>query len=152
MGLRTRAKHLPHVVLLIVSLLIAKSGKPNATGEELLLPAVSEVPSAVLHKSPYHIIKIILLSNNSVQRHIDEMAENVEETLCSLLRTTEFTLLLDESIPPGNESLLLAYVRFTKKMKVWLQSCYLQGKEKQIQIQSQYFLLTLFKHNIGCLE
>ena len=40
------------------------------------------------------------------------MAENVEETLSKMLMTTEFSLQLDESTLPGNESLLLAYVRF----------------------------------------
>ena len=42
------------------------------------------------------------------------MAENVEETLCKMLMTTEFSLQLDESTLPGNESLLLAYVRFIR--------------------------------------
>ena len=42
------------------------------------------------------------------------MAENIEETLCNMLRTTEFSLQLDESTLPGNESLLLAYVCFVK--------------------------------------
>ena len=42
------------------------------------------------------------------------MAENVEETLNKMLMTTEFILQLDESTLPGNESLLLAYVRFIK--------------------------------------
>ena len=42
------------------------------------------------------------------------MAENVEETLSKMLMTTEFRLQLDESTLPGNESLLLAYVRFIK--------------------------------------
>ena len=42
------------------------------------------------------------------------MAENVEETLSKMLMTTEFSLQLDESTLPGNESLLLAYVRFIK--------------------------------------
>lgn len=97
-----------------ISLLIAKSGKPHTIGEELILPAVSEVLSTVLHKSPHDIIKTIPLSNNSVQRRIDEMAENVEDVLCSILRTTDFALQLDESTLPGNESLLLAYVRFIK--------------------------------------
>lgn len=97
-----------------ISLLIAKSGKPHTIGEELILPAVSEVLRTVLHKSPHDIIKMIPLSNNSVQRRIDEMADNVEDTLCSTLRTTEFALQLDESTLPGNESLLLAYVRFIK--------------------------------------
>uniref|UniRef100_A0A5S6QJE1 DUF4371 domain-containing protein n=1 Tax=Trichuris muris TaxID=70415 RepID=A0A5S6QJE1_TRIMR len=42
------------------------------------------------------------------------MAEDVEDTLCSLLRNREFSLVLDESTLPGNEAILLAYVRFIK--------------------------------------
>jgi hypothetical protein len=42
------------------------------------------------------------------------MADDVEDTLCSVLRMTDFALQLDESTLPGNKSLLLAYVRFIK--------------------------------------
>ena len=97
-----------------ISLLIAKAGKPHTIGEELILPAVKEAIKTVLHKSPEQIIKSIPLSDNSVQRRVDKMSENVEETLIKMLMTTEFSLQLDESTLPGNESLLLAYVRFIK--------------------------------------
>ena len=74
-----------------ISLLIAKAGKPHTIGEELILPAVKEVIKTVLHKSPEQVIKSIPLSDNSVQRRVDKMAENVEETLCKMLMTTEFS-------------------------------------------------------------
>ena len=98
-----------------ISLLIAKSGKPNTFGEELILPAVSEVISTVLHKPAFDITKRIPLSNNSVQRRIDEMAQCVENSLCDYLKTSEFSLQLDESTLPGNEALLLAYVKCVKE-------------------------------------
>jgi len=101
-----------------ISLLIARSGKPHTIGEELSLPAVREVLHTVLHKSPDQIIKAILVSDSSVQRGVDEMAANIEETLCNILATTEFSLQLEESTLPGNESLLLAYVRFVKDEKL----------------------------------
>ena len=97
-----------------ISLLIAKAGKPRTIGEELILPAVKEVIKTVLHKSPEQVIKSIPLGDNSVQRRVDQMAENVEETLSKMLMTTEFSLQLDEYTFPRNESLLLAYVRFIK--------------------------------------
>lgn len=70
------------------------------------MPAVSEVLSTV-HKSPYKIIKTTLLSNNYVQKRVDEMADSVQKTLCCILRTTDFALQMDESSLPCNESLLL---------------------------------------------
>ncbi|XP_056647440.1 SCAN domain-containing protein 3-like [Diorhabda sublineata] len=95
-----------------ISLLIAKSGKPHTIGEQLILPAVEEVIKTVLHKPAFDIIKKIPLSNNSVQRRIDEMSDDIENFLCKYLQTTHFSIQLDESTLPGNEALLLAYVRF----------------------------------------
>ncbi|KFD45889.1 hypothetical protein M513_13227, partial [Trichuris suis] len=56
--------------------------------------------------------------NNTVQRRIDEMSADVENTLCNVLRTEEFSLQVDESTLPQNEALLLAYVRFIKEGKL----------------------------------
>ena len=52
------------------------------------------------------------LSNNKLQRRIDEIAQDVEEQLCTILQGTEFSTQQDESTLPNNECLLLAYVRF----------------------------------------
>ena len=97
-----------------ISLLIAKACKPHTIEEELILPAVKEVIKTVLYKSPEQVIKSIPLSDNSLQQRVDKMAENVEETFSKMLMATEFSLQLDESTLLGNESLLLAYVRFIK--------------------------------------
>lgn len=101
-----------------ISMLIAKTGKPHTIGEDLILPAVKEVLTTVLHKPAADIIRKIPLSNNSVQRRIDEMAENIEESLCEYLKTCKFSIQLDESTLPTNEALLLSYVRFIKDEKI----------------------------------
>jgi len=101
-----------------ISLLIAKSGKPHTIGEELILPAINEVIKTMLHKPAFDIIQKIPLSNNTVQKRIDEMAQSVEELLCEFLKVTKFSIQLGESTLPGNEALLLAYVRFVKEEKV----------------------------------
>uniref|UniRef100_A0A5S6QL86 DUF4371 domain-containing protein n=1 Tax=Trichuris muris TaxID=70415 RepID=A0A5S6QL86_TRIMR len=97
-----------------ISLMIAKSGKAHTIGEQLLLPVVKEVLRTVVHAPVVDIAKKIPLSNDTVQRRIYVMAKEVEDTLCSLLRNWEFSLVLDESTLPGNEAILLAYVRFIK--------------------------------------
>jgi len=60
----------------------------------------------------------IPLSNNSVQRIIDEMAKDVENSLCNHLKTYKFSIQLDDSILPNNEALRLSYVRFIKEGNV----------------------------------
>ncbi|KAI6648674.1 hypothetical protein LOD99_7901 [Oopsacas minuta] len=88
-----------------ISLLIAKSGKPHTIGEKLILPAIQEAVTIVMHSDGGSVIKSIPLSNDTV-------ASDVEKTLYSILKTTEFSLQIDESTLPGNEALLFAYVRY----------------------------------------
>ena len=42
-------------------------------------------------------------------------ASAIEEEICNILKKTEFSLQIDESTMPGNEALLLAYVRFIQE-------------------------------------
>ncbi|CAH1989882.1 unnamed protein product [Acanthoscelides obtectus] len=102
-----------------ISLLIAKSGKPHTIGEKLILPAVEEVLKTVLHKPASDIIKRIPLSNNTVERRIDEMSSDIESFLCNYLQTTYFSIQLDESSLPDNAALLLAYVRFIMNQVIY---------------------------------
>ncbi|GFX68024.1 protein ZBED8 [Trichonephila clavipes] len=90
----------------------SKSGKSHTIGEELILPAIEEVLKTVVPKSASDIIRRIPLSNNTVQRRIYEMSQDVESFFCDYLQTTHFSLQLDETTLPGNDSLLLAYARF----------------------------------------
>ncbi|GBP91754.1 SCAN domain-containing protein 3 [Eumeta japonica] len=101
-----------------ISLLIAQTDKPHTTGETLILPAIKEVITTVLHKPVADVIRKIPLTNSSVQIRSDEMAENIEESLCNHLKTGKFSIQLDESTLPTNEALLLSYVRFIKDEKI----------------------------------
>lgn len=101
-----------------ISLLIAKAGKPHTIGEELVMLAVIKVIETVLHyKTPSDIIKKNLLSNNTVQRRINEMAKDVELLLYDYLKTSTFSIQLNESTLPNNEALLLTYVPYIKEEK-----------------------------------
>ncbi|CAH1970114.1 unnamed protein product [Acanthoscelides obtectus] len=102
-----------------ISLLIAKSRKPHTIGEKLILPAVEEVLKTVLHKPASDIIKRIPLSNNTVERRIDEMGSDIESFLCNYLQTTHFSIQLDESTLPDNAALLLVYVRFIMNQEIY---------------------------------
>ena len=82
------------------------------------MPAIEEVLKTVLHKPAYDILKRIPLSNNTVQRRTDDMSHDVESFLCNYLQTNHFSIQLDESTLPGNEALLLAYVRFVMDQEI----------------------------------
>ncbi|KAJ0177194.1 hypothetical protein K1T71_007203 [Dendrolimus kikuchii] len=102
-----------------ISLLIAQNSKPHNIREKLILPAIKEVIPTVLHKPAADIFRKITLNKNSMQRRIYEMAENIEGSLCNHLRTSQFSIQLDESTLLTNEALLLSYVRFIKDEKIW---------------------------------
>ncbi|CAH2002995.1 unnamed protein product [Acanthoscelides obtectus] len=102
-----------------ISLLIAKSGKPHTSGENSILPAVEEVLKTVLHKPASDIIRRIPLSNNTVERRIDEMSSDIESFLSNYLQTTHFSIQLDELTLPDNAALLLAYVRFIMNQEIY---------------------------------
>ena len=96
-----------------IALMIAQQAKPHTVGEALIIPAVTEVLKSVLHyKKHQDIIAAIPLSNNTVQRRIDKMTQDVEAKLCFDVKTNKFSLQLDDSTLPSNDLLLLAYVRY----------------------------------------
>lgn len=99
-----------------ISLNIAKKGKPHTLAEEIILPAIKDVIEDVMKKDSANVLKSLPLSANSVKRRIDEMAEEVENTVVSELKNCKFSIQLDESVF-GVSAVLMAYVRYFSKMK-----------------------------------
>ncbi|CAH1981926.1 unnamed protein product [Acanthoscelides obtectus] len=80
----------------------AKSGKPHTIGEKLILPAVEEVLKTVLHKPASDIIKRIPLSNNTVERRIDEMSSDIESFLGESIFHVLKNYFIEKAIPLSN--------------------------------------------------
>ena len=57
------------------------------------------------------------ISNNTVQRRIDEMSSDVLKQLVEILSVSKHSLQIDEFILSDNESLQLGYVRFIHDMQ-----------------------------------
>ncbi|KAG0441374.1 Protein ZBED8 [Dictyocoela muelleri] len=95
-----------------ISKLIAKNGKPHTIGENLILPALKVLIRNCTNLDSENILDSIPLSNSSVSRRIDEMADYIEEELISHLRNVKFALQLDETTILDNSAILIAYVRY----------------------------------------
>jgi len=92
----------------LISLQIAKCKKnPYSIGEELIKPSLIAACNEVLSQSAAREMKVIPLSNDTV-----EMAEDTETQLIEkiLKKSKLFALLLDEPTDIQNSSILLAYV------------------------------------------
>ncbi|KFD48456.1 hypothetical protein M514_10674 [Trichuris suis] len=74
-----------------ISQLIAETGNCHNIGESLILPAVSTIISAMTTINARGILQSIPLSNSTVSRRIDEMAEDIEEQLL-LVMSKKFSL------------------------------------------------------------
>ena len=96
-----------------LSLMIARKGTPHTIGKDLILLSVNKVLDTVLYnETSSAVIKSIPLCNNTIQRRADDLATDIENRLCSIIKNTEFSFKLDKSTLPGNDVLLLAYVCF----------------------------------------
>ena len=74
----------------IVSEMIAKVGKPHAIAERLVKPAMLICAKELLGEQAANILQKIPLSNDTVKRMQDEMAENLEEQLEEKLKVSKF--------------------------------------------------------------
>ena len=92
--------------------MIARTGTPHTIGEKLILPCVKEVIETVMCQSSTPVLSTIPLSNDTVQRRIDEMGDDVESQLVQILSKADHALQIDESTVRDNEALLMGYVRF----------------------------------------
>ena len=72
------------------SLLIAKARKPHTIGENLILPAIQEAITTVMHTDGRSVIQSVSLSNDTVARRMNMMASAIEKELCNVLKKTEF--------------------------------------------------------------
>ena len=136
---------------LSISVNIAKKGKSYTIGEEIIIPAIKDVIENVMKKDSQTVLKCIKLSANTVQRRIDEMADDWKKTLASELQHCKFSIQLDESTF-GSSNLLMVYVRYNSPslkciINKFLFGKYLKGDAKSETI-FQCLVDYLKEHNI----
>ena len=101
----------------IVSEIIAKVEKPHTIKERLVKPAMLICAEELLGEQAANILQKIPLSNDTVKRRQDEVAENLEEQLVEILKVSKFLLQIDKT-KINNSVLLLAYVRYIDAMVI----------------------------------
>ncbi len=97
----------------LVSLRIAKTGKPHTIGETLILPAAKDIVSSILGEEAAKKLNVLSLSDNIVSRRIQEMSDQVKENLLENVKKSKFfSLQLDESTDVANFAQLMTYIRY----------------------------------------
>ncbi|GFY11759.1 zinc finger MYM-type protein 6 [Trichonephila clavipes] len=95
-----------------VSYKIARCKKPHTIAEELILPAAIEIVETMFGDNFAKELQSIPLSNDTVSRRIDDIAEDVEQQLFGKLRDKLFSIQLDEATDSNKDAHFIAYVRF----------------------------------------
>ncbi|GFX41478.1 SCAN domain-containing protein 3 [Trichonephila clavipes] len=90
--------------------------KPHIIVEELILPAAIEIVETMFGDNFAKELQSIPLSNDTVSRRIDDIAENVEQQLFGKLRDKLFSVQLDEATDSNKDAHFIAYVRFWDSM------------------------------------
>lgn len=94
-----------------VSLLIAKAWKLRTIGENLILPAVKQVVKTMFGEKSSKELNTISLSDNTVCRRINEMADNVKEQLVSkVLDCCYYDLHLNKSADIVNQANIIIII------------------------------------------
>lgn len=98
-----------------VSYLIARAMKPHTIAETLILPAAIEMVKTMCGEEEAQKLKTIPLSDNTVKRRIDAIADDQESTLTEQLRNSlAYALQMDVSTE-GKNAHALTFVRYMKE-------------------------------------
>ncbi|GFV56055.1 zinc finger BED domain-containing protein 5 [Trichonephila clavipes] len=98
----------------------ARCKKPHAIAEELILPAAIEIVETMFGGNFAKELQSIPLSNDTVSRRIDDIAEDVEQQLFGKLRDKLFSIQLDEATDSNKDAHFIAYVRFWDASYEWV--------------------------------
>ncbi|XP_060782686.1 zinc finger BED domain-containing protein 5-like [Neoarius graeffei] len=80
------------------SLLIARAGKPHTIGELLCLPLAKEMTRIMCGEKAARELNLVPLSNDTVSRRINDMADDVKKTLIERIKNSRyFAIQLDET-------------------------------------------------------
>ena len=94
---------------------IAKTKKPHSIGETLILPCIRDAVTSVLGPDSSKKLASIPLSDNTVQRRIVAMSDDIKNQVVSDIKSSPFhAIALDESTDVASCSQLLVYVRYIK--------------------------------------
>ncbi|GBM03733.1 Zinc finger BED domain-containing protein 5 [Araneus ventricosus] len=96
----------------LVSYRIAQVGEAHTVAENLIKPCVKDIIECMFDEKAAKVIDTIPLSNNTISRRIGDLADNVKSTLISLIKSTKFSLQMDESTDVAGLAILMVIVRY----------------------------------------
>ena len=96
---------------------IAKNKKPHTIAEDLIKPCAEKIAELMIGPEAKKKIQQISLSNTTIRRRIDEMADDVCQQVCTKIKQSKIqaSFQLDESTDTALESQLIAFTRYENR-------------------------------------
>ncbi|XP_058261614.1 zinc finger BED domain-containing protein 5-like isoform X2 [Hemibagrus wyckioides] len=130
--------------------LIAKAGKLHTIGESLILPAAKEMVGVMCGEKARKQLNLISLSDNTVERRINEMADDITQKLVKHIRESPFyALQWDESSDIANLSNLLAFVRYVHNGELQEEFLFCKPLPAQTTAEAIFDILNAFIDSNG---
>ena len=95
-----------------VAEIIALKSKSHVLAESVILPACKKIVRIMLGDKAEQEIGKIPLSNNTIQRRILDLSDNIEQSVMAKLQNCLFAIQVDESTDISNHAQLIAFIRF----------------------------------------
>lgn len=96
----------------LVSHDLALAGKPHTLAETLIKPLLVKVVKCMVDEKTANLISSVPLSNNTVRNRIQDLSNDVKDTIISRISQTKFSLQLDESTDVAGLAVLMTFVRY----------------------------------------
>ena len=127
-----------------ISFTIAKKGKSCTIGEEIILPLIKDVIENVMKKNSQLVLRYIPLSANTVQRCIDEMADDEERTFTSEHQHLKFSIQLYKITFSGS-NIFIIYMKYHSPSLKCIADEFLLAKYLKGDTKSESMFRGLFK-------
>lgn len=102
-----------------ISLTIAKNKKPHTLGETVIKPCLLIAAAKMMDANAVRQFSKIPISNNTVKRRIDDMAEDIKEQLILQVKQSPFLALqCDETTDVSSGCQLLFYCRYIMENEI----------------------------------
>ncbi|XP_068115052.1 zinc finger BED domain-containing protein 5-like [Hyperolius riggenbachi] len=127
-----------------VAYLVAKCKKPHTIPEDLILPAAMEMVTLMAGESTGKLLSKIPLSNSTVSRRIECMAEDLNDQITEKMKGKEFGLQLDEATDSHKDAHLICYARFIDEDKIMEDLLFCKSITAGIKGQDLFNILDTF--------
>ena len=133
----------------LVAELVAKEMKSHTFAETLIMPACKILVKTMLNTDGERIIAKVPLSDNTISRRVNDMSNNISNTMSEILGNTNFALQLDESTDITGKAQLMGFVRFENDGVIMENFCFCKELPETTKGQDVFNILSSYFDSCG---